>query len=145
MKLKVDMPNMDQIKQQLAERIAERQKAIDKALRIGATLVHGEAVQSIAKNPGGGRVYVRGGVKHEASLPGNPPAQDTGHLMQSIMAPAQAGNLSHPIYEIVVVAKYAKALEYGTRRVEARPFMRPALAKHKPEIVRRVARAVDNG
>lgn len=85
---------------------------------------------------GSGRVYHRGGVVHQASAPGEPPAPDTGQLRASV----QSTHLPDGSVEIRVQAPYAVALEYGApeRRLEARPFFRPAIRKAE-EPMRRAA------
>jgi len=39
-------------------------------------------------------------------------------------------------------AKYSAALEFGSSKMEARPFMRPARDKTRPEAVKLINRAV---
>lgn len=72
-----------------------------------------------------GRIYrKKGGRIHQASAPGEPPAVDTGHLIGSIQTVIKS-----PIEaEIIIPAEYAQALEFGTSRMAARPFVRPAIA-----------------
>lgn len=101
------------------------------------------AIKTLLLIPGSGREYSgiltfrRGGkiysnystgghsVPHRASAPGEPPASDTGALLNSI---------SHKldVEETVFVRvgsdkKYAIWLELGTRFMAARPFIRPGL------------------
>lgn len=62
------------------------------------------------------------GKNHIASLPGESPNADTGHLHTSIhvekIGPLRANSVAD--------AEYAAALEFGSSRVSERPFMRPA-------------------
>lgn len=60
---------------------------------------------------------------------GEPPGVDTGNLKNSIVAVKRGKN-----WAVLVGAPYGVHLEYGTRRMGARPFLLPA--------VRRVARRV---
>lgn len=75
----------------------------------------------------GGKVYRwERGTSHKASAPGEPPASDTGRLLNSI---------GHTMYDgaqgrsarVSAKTKYALWLELGTRYMAPRPFMRPAL------------------
>jgi len=90
----------------------------------------GLAVQTEAKRlastPGRGRTYTRGGVTHVASAPGDPPAVDTGRLRASIGSELarDAQGLHARIGSTYDVALF---LELGTRKMAARPFLRPAL------------------
>lgn len=109
------------------------------ALRAVVTAV--EAIQSegtrlIASPPKSGRVYTRRGVKHQASAPGQPPATDLGALVGSARAdyPAQQ-DLFIIKGSAVWSTPYAIFLELGTRRMEPRPFARPALDMVAPGFV----------
>lgn len=62
---------------------------------------------------------------HQASAPGDPPAVDTGDLRSRIGV--QKIKPGH--YRVGTNLIYAPWLEFGTRRMKARPFMRPALEK----------------
>ena len=77
--------------------------------------------------PGTGRVYVHGGLSHQASSPGQAPAAETGGLIASIevgvaMTPDGPVGIIHTDHEA------AAALEYGSpaRNLAPRPFMTPA-------------------
>jgi len=65
------------------------------------------------------------------SAPGEPPGLDTGFLRNSVqvdeVTPTEAFLGAH--------TEYAEPLEFGTSRMAARPFMRPALDQHEREIL----------
>lgn len=96
------------------------------ALKIEAT------VKKKLSGPGSGRVYYRGeGIVHQASAPGEPPATDTGRLRASV----------HHVLEgvaaqVIADTEYAAALEFGTDKIEPRPYMKPALEEHKDDFIR---------
>ncbi|BDP42923.1 hypothetical protein DAETH_28920 [Deinococcus aetherius] len=71
------------------------------------------------------KVGQRRGVPHTASAPGDPPAVDTGRLRQSIVALKIAPGR----WRVGTNVEYAFWLEFGTRRIAPRPFMRPAAEK----------------
>jgi HK97 gp10 family phage protein len=75
-----------------------------------------------------GRVYRRGGVSHRASAPGEAPASDTGTLIGSIQHERENAHA----YSVGSRLDYAAFLEYGTSRMAARPFFRPAAEAIKP-------------
>ena len=115
---------------------------------------------------GSGVIYVKkGGVIHQASVPGQPPAVDTGRLRASIStnwsnsgeARGAIGGQAVPEdgicnpggdalssqfgggkFRVVVGTnvEYAPWLEFGTSRMAARPFLRPVFEKYKPAITR---------
>lgn len=96
--------------------------------------VEGRAKVLIQTSPALGRTYRRQAIKkkgavvgymfHRASAPGDPPATDTGFLVNSIQA-----ELNGPgdIGTIEVGALYGAFLEVGTGDMAARPFMVPAI------------------
>jgi HK97 gp10 family phage protein len=88
-------------------------------------MVQNSAREKVLKGPKTGRLYKKSGsVAHRASAPGEAPASDTGTLVRSIVSEVQRVAL-----EVIISAgtAYAKMLEYGTRKMSARPFMLPAL------------------
>ena len=60
------------------------------------------------------------------SAPGEPPAVVTGMLDASIEV-VPTGSGAKPTQELRVQAWYASYLEYGTKNMAARPFIRPAM------------------
>lgn len=105
--------------------------------RVGAALfAGGQAIQVEAQiSITNGAVSGKG---HVPSAPGQPPNQDTGVLSNNIetvlVAPMRV--------EVSSNAPYAAALEYGTSKMAERPYMRPAVAKKRKEVVELVRRAV---
>ena len=78
------------------------------------------------------------GKNHVPSSPGEPPNADTGVLDRSIETA-----LVEPLrVEVSANAPYAKVLEKGGAKVEARPFMAPALAKNRRPATARVRKVV---
>lgn len=95
-----------------------------------------EAVSAEAQNS-----ITRGAVSgknHIPSAPGQPPNEDTGFLRSKISV-ARTGFLSA---EIRSEAEYASALEFGSSKVAARPYLRPARDKMLPEAQRIFSRSV---
>lgn len=78
------------------------------------------AKQSMLDSPPGRR-YSRGRTYHIASRPGHPPRPDTGNLRNGITT----GSVAPLRWQIRVGAEYGLHLEFGTRRMAARPFMEP--------------------
>lgn len=79
------------------------------------------------------------GPGHVPSAPGTPPNRDTANLDKSIdVRPDKGGN------RVLVAARaeYAAAQEFGTSKLPERPFMRPALRKHRNAIVQGQVQAV---
>jgi len=101
------------------------ERAVMRGIIRGAEGIRNEAVSLILNTTKSGRVYRRRGTEHQASAPGEPPASDTGTLVNSIETSYDFKALSG---SVVVRAAHGPPLEFGTRKMAARPFMRPALA-----------------
>lgn len=126
-----------------SRRILKHIKSVDessrKAIRLGLIEVgkdlKKEAVRSIKEPPKTGRLYRlrRKGVlvTHQASAPGQPPANFTGLLKSSI------SRKMHGFSELRFVARadkapYVSSLEFGfnftkNRKILPRPYMKPAI------------------
>lgn len=80
----------------------------------------------ITAGPGHGRTYIRRGRVHVASAPGEPFATDTGRLRSSITSDLGVDEQGL-VARVGSDVEYAPFVELGTSRMEARPFLRPAL------------------
>lgn len=122
------------------------QAAIVAGLEDAAQAVASEAQRLVQDPPKTGRIYttrfwtdsagrVRPGkprVPHQASAPGEAPATDTGNLV-SLIVVNQVNAVDYSI-EIESQAEYSRFLEYGTRKIAPRPFMRRALQSMQARI-----------
>lgn len=80
-------------------------------------------IKELMAEPKSGRLYQRGTRVHQASAPGEAPAIDSGTLVNA-MEP-QFPALTKGV--LAIFAEYAAYLEFGTGRIEARPFAQPAI------------------
>lgn len=103
-----------------------------------ASELQGDIVLKIQQGAKTGRVYRRGGVVHQASAPGQSPASDTGALMGSIYS-EQEGRFRWSVGSRLVYALY---LEYGTVKMAARPYFRPAVEDMMKEFRSRLQAAL---
>ena len=100
-------------------------------------LVRNTAVSSINQGAKSGVLYEKYNPRrtHKASAAGEPPATDTGFLVNNItivMDIADKGLSAN----VESRADYSSFLEFGTSKMAARPFMQPALEENKPKIKR---------
>jgi len=118
------------------------QKDIDapalKALGEAALLLHGEAVKSIQERSPGKIVNV-GGRRIQRSKPGDPPNTQTGRLVKSIR---WVLNRTQKIATVGSRLNYAFWLEFGTNKMEARPWLRPAFIKMKDAMAEVYTKAI---
>ena len=107
-------------------------QATERGLVRATEAVRTEAVRLVNNPPKTGEVYTkRGGVTHQASAPGEAPAGDTGNLAKLITTTYDFSNM---VGIVDSAADYSAFLEFGTKNMEARPFMRPALANMRSQI-----------
>lgn len=117
------------------------QRAVEATMKGAAQLVANDAKVRVARGPKTGRVYTtrfltnrttgrifpsEPRVPHQASAPGEAPATDTGKLAGSIVAGAKGLTAT-----VEARSVYAIHLEYGTRRMAARPFLVPAFEANR--------------
>ena len=82
-----------------------------------------------------GRIYrVPGTMKtYTASSPGEPPAVATGQLRQSVRT--QVDNSSSMVIGYVgSTLVYAPCLEFGTKKMSPRPWLKPSFEKSEPKL-----------
>lgn len=101
---------------------AKIEKAVQDGLLALALMGQGFAQKSILRGRKSGRIYKRGSRTHQASAPGEAPANDLGFLAQNVKAESTEAMTA----SLISLAPYSVHLEYGTRNMAARPFLRPA-------------------
>jgi hypothetical protein len=117
MQISIDVKGLPELTHELA---GETVQDLVRKITFG---VEGRAKVSIQTSPASGKIYPRGKSGfHQASAPGEPPATDTGFLVNSIQA-----ELNGPgdIGTIEVGSSYGLILE----EARDRPFMMPAIDK----------------
>lgn len=134
----------------LRVRVDSRVPAVRAALRrelgtvVRATVFRIEAAAKASMaEPKSGRIYRRrlpggGVVFHQASAPSEAPAIDLGTLVNSIQSMPE-GPLT---WALLVGAEHGSHQEFGTRNMEARPFVGPAATGAEPGFVAAAAMAV---
>ena len=106
-------------------------RRISQALFAGGEAIQVEAQLSITKD-------AVSGAGHVPSAPGEPPNADTHHLDNHIETVQRAPL----IVEVASKAEYSVPLEFGTSKMAARPFMKPATQKKRKAVTELVKRAV---
>jgi len=89
-----------------------------------------------------GRVYRRNSVEHQSSAPGQPFASDTGATVSQFDSEIREGGF---VGAFVARGENAARLEFGTQKMEPRPFARPSLANNKQAIEQGLKDAVARG
>lgn len=114
------------------KKIAERTpQQVARALYMAGQLIENDAEKSITD----GSIS---GAGHIPSLPGQPPNADTRFLDTNIET-----EIGGPgIVTVTSKAPYSAALEYGTSKMAARPYMRPSVERNRKKVVKMVGDAV---
>lgn len=81
------------------------------------------------------------GAGHVPSLPGQPPNADTRVLDGNIETNIVTGAAT-PTVHTASKAGYAAMLEFGTSKMAARPYMRPAAEENRAAVTKLVGQAV---
>lgn len=107
--------------------------ALEQDVARRAQRMRNDIVETLSR-PGQGRTYRTGNRTaphrtHQASAPGDPPAVNTGRLRQSITAL----KISPGHWRVGTNVEYAIVLEFGSRRMAPRPFMRPAADREREQ------------
>jgi len=98
-------------------------RAVNAAVFEAADMARAAAFRSISAGSASGRKTKK--HRHVASKPGDPPHRDSGVLQDHI----ETTNPKPFVGRVTSSAPYSDALEFGTSKMEARPFMRPAREK----------------
>lgn len=106
------------------------------ALEEAGTIVAAEAQRLIMDGPKTGRIYKKYVPRrtHQASAPNEAPANDLGHLVAGIVQ--DKAQLAQGRIRIASLAKYSKPLEFGTRHMAPRPYLRRALQSSRKDVLR---------
>lgn len=105
---------------------------LKKSVMRSAIKVHGSMVDMTA-NAGTGRLYQKYNPRrtHRASRAGSAPARDTGDLVTSLFWLQEPDGLTAWVGTNI---NYGAHLEFGTLKMEARPFIRPATEMNRMKI-----------
>lgn len=130
----------EQVRQALSDMSDGIRAEVSKAVVGTAVELRRDVVKSIQHGPASGRLYQKYNPRrtHRASAPGQPPMSDTGRLASSIVFD-QEGDLTASVGSSLVYALY---LEYGTRKMRARPFFRPAVEEMRAKFNKRLEKAI---
>ena len=125
----------DELRRALREFGINADREIAQIVNGTAQNIRTHAIKSIQRGTKSGIVYEKTSPKrtHKASAPGEAPATDTGLLANSIQADIEGRQAT-----VFTDLEYAAWLEFGTQKIEPRPFMFPAMEKERPAWERRL-------
>ena len=140
MQVQIKVSNIKKALKQLKTLQKDLEPDFQEIVKGGAQLIRGEAIKSIQSGAKSGIVYEKYNPRrtHRASAPGEAPASDTGNLVSKIIVRQDGKDKTN----VESNAHYSAYLEYGTSKMEPRPFMFPALEKSRKPIEQAVFKRV---
>lgn len=139
-RVEVDGASLSRLDTKLHDFPDELVYEILKAQQANALDMRSVAIEEVQRGERSGRIYRRkkGKIVHKASAPGEPPKSDSGNLVAHIR-----GFVEDRVTAVLEAATaYAKALEFGTRKMAARPFMDRAAAIVLKRAIVRLSNAI---
>lgn len=139
--------NPEEFSKLLAARAGDIGGSLEKAIKLCCTKIQSDIQESMSNTQldMSKSYYTNNKTKaHHPSLPGNPPAPDTGNLRKSIRY--EVHEEGKEVYGLVGSTQkdppYGAYLEYGTSKVEPRPWLRPAMRENEWFVRNAIAKAV---
>ena len=136
MDIKFRVSNLKKVFSQLDKLEKDMEIPFQQIVKGGGQLIRTEAIKSIQTGAKSGVMYQMYNPRreHRASAPGQAPASDTGNLVSKIVVRQKGANVTN----VESNANYSAFLEYGTSKMDPRPFMLPAFEKSKKPIINAV-------
>lgn len=140
----VRVRNMGRLQSKVKKLPLDIQAAVVIGLRGVATPMEEDIKRRLRTGSRTGRIVKRYHPEriHQASAPGEHPANDRGMLANSIEVDVDPTQFN---LTISAGAPYAQELEYGTRWMLPRPFLRPALTRWRERIIEAIHNAIRRG
>jgi HK97 gp10 family phage protein len=135
---------LDELLRDVAELPRRARGPFRKQMRAASALVRDEAKRLIKSGIRTGKRYPKpnGRTEYTASAPGEPPAKVEADLVNSIKIEVGRSGLSARVY---TADPKGHLMEYGTVKIAPRPFLRPALAAMKGQVLKLLERGYRAG
>ena len=142
--MSVTVTGVNELKRKLKSLGSSMEDAVFGGVILTANDIRTDAVKSIQKQSPGNQVQRSrqggGTYTHTAAAKGNAPNTDTGKLVTSI---AVEPNRSGVFALVGSNLDYAGFLEFGTSKMDARPWLEPALRNNADNLQRNIDAAAD--
>jgi len=140
MDIQIKVTNLKKVLSQLNRLGKDMEQPFQEIVKGGGQLIRTEAIKSIQTGAKSGVMYQKYNPRreHRASAPGQSPASDTGNLVNKIIVKQKSSD----VVSVESNANYSAFLEYGTSKMQPRPFMLPAFEKSKKPIINAVLNRV---
>jgi HK97 gp10 family phage protein len=124
---------VDLVKRRLANMAVKTNANVQQQVILAAFRVQATAKRSIQNSPPD--------EETGRSIPGNPPKTDTGRLVNSIFVDSEEDAEGFRAL-VGTNVEYGRHLEFGTKSIEPRPWLQPALEENREINIREVSKAV---
>ena len=127
----------------------QAEEAVGQLLRNSGNEIRNTIIRSMSDSPPDpSKRYKRtkGGKYHNPSFPGNAPRRDSGRLVASIQSVTEGNDIRVGALATAndgVPLKYAKWLEFGTKKLKPRPWLQPAVDKVLPKMKKEANNLID--
>ena len=141
---KLKVMNQSGFDNRIRKQSSSTQRNVERVVNSIANNIRNIAVKSILQNSRSGGQTTRYDPKRtiNVSKAGDPPASDSGFLASQIVVKIDGNKLGA---DIISNADYSEALEYGTFKMAARPFMQPAAEESRKKYEQQLTKAIKNG
>ena len=141
---KLKVMNQSGFDNRIRKQSSATQINVERVVNSIANNIRNIAVKSILQNSRSGGQTTRYDPKRtiNVSKAGDPPASDSGFLASQIVVKIDGNKLGA---DIISNADYSEALEYGTFKMAARPFMQPAAEDSRKKYEQQLTKAIKNG
>ena len=141
--------DINKISRELLKVHGELKGTVNKALFLEFNAVRNYIITSMRNTKRSEKSYKRKSVEHHPSLPGNPPAIDTGDLVKSILYDVKnmearlglVGGAPHGVF----LEKKTNRFFSGLLKIDSagiRPWLKPAIEANKEKIIKKIQAAI---
>ena len=129
-KITVKVVNQKQFDDRIKGQSARVKSNLIRVVNLASNEIRNIAVRNILSNARTGGTVTRYNPKRTINISsaGDYPASDTGFLANQIAVKIDAGGFGA---DVISNADYSEALEFGTIKMKARPFMQPSAEEAK--------------
>ena len=141
---KLKVMNQNEFDSRIRKQGSSTEANVKRVINSIANNIRNIAVTSILQNSRSGGQTTRYDPKRtiNVSKAGDPPASDSGYLASQIVVKIDGNKLGA---DIISNADYSEALEYGTIKMGARPFMQPAAEESRKKYEQQLTKAIKSG
>lgn len=133
----VSLEGLDNLDKLIIQNRASIRKDVSAVVNQSLKNIRNNIIRKLQRGTPQGRYYKRGRKVHRASAGGQPPATDRGQLVGSVFVQHE-GLFGYS----GVRTKYALYLEYGTTKMQARPFVFPTAEEEQSVFIENLKKVI---